>query len=343
VIPATAREVQLVARPDGVPDERALRVVEAPVRAPADGQFTVRNVLWGVDPWQRVYMTETRAANRDAFALGRALPGDAVGRVVASRHPEFAVGDWVAHRRGWREYQTLDHRGALRVDPRRAPVSTALGVLGLAGFTGWYGMRELGRPQPGETVYVSSAAGTVGSLAAQLAAQAGAHVVASAGSAAKLDWLRTLGLSDVFDHTAAPVADNVARCAPGGLDLYFDNVGGDHLEAALDAMREHGRVLVCGGVSGYNDPALAAGPRNLHVVYQRSLRLIGFRQGDRPDLFERFADEVAHAIAAGRIGYREHVLDGVDAAPRAFVELFEARPIGTLLVRVAHDDQEETA
>ncbi len=339
----TGREVRLVRRPEGVPDERSLAIVQAPVRAPADGQFLVRNVLLGVDPYQRVYMTAARAGNRKPYALDRPLPGDALGRVVDSRHPGFAPGDWVAHRLGWRDYVTLDERGVLRVDPARAPVSTALGVLGLAGFTAWYGMARLGEPRSGEVVYVSSAAGTVGSLAGQLAALAGARVIGSAGTPAKRAWLREIGFDADFDYAAAPVAEQLAELAPEGLHLAFENVGGEQLEATIGAMRRTGRILVCGGVSAYNADVPVPGPTNLHLVYQRSLRLIGFTQGDRPDLLETFADEVSALVRDGRIAYREHVLDGMEQAPRAFVELFEGRPLGRLLIRIADDIEEEPA
>lgn len=335
----TGREVRLVARPEGVPDEQSLEVVEAPVREPGEGEVLVRNALLGVDPYQRVYMDERRSANRRPYALGKALPGDALGRVVASRNPDLPEGTWVAHRLGWREYATMTPRAVLlRVDPDEAPLSTALGVLGLAGFTGWYGMRHLGRPQPGETVYVSSAAGTVGSLAGQLAALAGAQVIGSAGTAGKREWLREIGFAEAFDHAERPVSESLQELAPEGLHLCFENVGGDHLEAAIGAMRPAGRVLVCGSVSTYNVAEPVPGPRNLHLVFQRSLTLEGFTQGDRLDLMGAFRSEVAAHVRAGRIAYRERILPGIEQAPRAFVELFEARPSGRLLIAI--DDEE---
>jgi NADPH-dependent curcumin reductase CurA len=225
-----------------------------------------------------------------------------------------------------------------RLDPEAAPVSTALGVLGMPGFTAWYGLFVLGRPQEGETVLVSGAAGAVGSAAGQMAAIAGCRVVGSAGSAEKLAWLRELGFDGVFNYREQSPREALAELAPDGIDIYFDNVGGDHLEAAIGALRTHGRVVACGSISRYNDAEPSPGPRNMFLVVTKRLRIEGFIIRDHYDRFGEFVTEASEWVRDGRLRYRETVVDGIENAPKAFLGLLRGENIGKMLVKVGPDD-----
>jgi NADPH-dependent curcumin reductase CurA len=216
-------------------------------------------------------------------------------------------------------------------------VSTALGVLGMPGFTAWWGLREIGQPQAGETVFVSAAAGAVGSAAGQLATLAGCRVVGSAGAPDKLDWLRELGFDAVFSYRDGPVPELLREAAPDGIDVYFDNVGGDHLEAAIGALRTYGRVVACGAISRYNDLEAAPGPRNLFMLFTKRLTVRGFIISDHYDRYEEFLGEVGPLVRDGRLRYRETVVDGIDDAPRAFIGLLQGENVGKMLVRVGPD------
>ena len=287
-----SREIRLVARPRGFPDEDLFEVAEAPIPDPAEGQVLIRNAYFSVDPYMRPRMNDVRSYVAP-FTLGEAMTGGAVGRVAASRNSRYAEGDWVLHQLGWREWALSDGAALRRLDPDAAPVSTSLGVLGMPGFTAWYGIFALGRPQEGETVLVSGAAGAVGSAAGQMAALAGCRVIGSAGSEEKLAWLRELGFDGVFNYREQKAREALAELAPDGIDIYFDNVGGDHLEAAIGSLRTHGRVVACGSISRYNDAEPAAGPRNMFMVVTKRIRIEGFIITDHYERFGEFAGEAA--------------------------------------------------
>jgi hypothetical protein len=328
-----SREIRLVARPDGIPDESLFELAEAPIPDPGDGQLLVRNAYLSVDPYMRPRMNDVRSYVAP-YTLGEAITGGAVGRVMVSRNPSFSDGDWVVHDLGWREWALSSGRGVRTIDPARAPVSTALGVLGMPGFTAYHGLFEIGRPEEGETVFVSGAAGAVGSAAGQMAKIAGCRVVGSAGSAEKLGWLEELGFDAVFDYREQPVREALAEAAPDGIDVYFDNVGGDHLEAALDALRPHGRIVACGSISRYNDAAPVAGPRNLFLVVTKRLRMQGYIIRDHYERFPEFLALAQPWVRGGRLRYRETVIEGIENAPRAFLGLLRGENIGKMLVKV---------
>jgi NADPH-dependent curcumin reductase CurA len=332
-----SREIRLVARPRGFPDEELFEVAEAPIPDPAEGQVLIRNAFFSVDPYMRPRMNDVRSYVAP-FTLGEAMTGGAVGRVAASRNERYAEGDWVLHYLGWREWALTDGAAVRRLDPEAAPVSTALGVLGMPGFTAWYGLSVLGRPQEGETVLVSGAAGAVGSAAGQMAAIAGCRVVGSAGSAEKLAWLRELGFDGVFNYREQSPREALAELAPDGIDIYFDNVGGDHLEAAIGALRTHGRVVACGSISRYNDAEPSPGPRNMFLVVTKRLRIEGFIIRDHYDRFGEFVAEASEWVRDGRLRYRETVVDGIENAPKAFLGLLRGENIGKMLVKVGPDD-----
>jgi NADPH-dependent curcumin reductase CurA len=332
-----SREIRLVARPRGFPEEELFEVAETPIPDPAEGQVLVRNAYFSVDPYMRPRMNDVRSYVAP-FTLGEAMTGGAVGRVAASRDERYAEGDWVLHYLGWREWALADGTALWRLDPEAAPVTTALGVLGMPGFTAWYGTFAVGLPQEGETVLVSGAAGAVGSAAGQMAAIAGCRVLGSAGSAEKLAWLRELGFDGVFDYREQSPREALAELAPDGIDIYFDNVGGDQLEAAIGALRTRGRVVACGSISRYNDAQPAPGPRNMFLVVTKRLRIEGFIIRDHYDRFGEFVGEAAEWVRDGRLRYRETVVEGIENAPKAFLGLLRGENIGKMLVKVGPAD-----
>lgn len=333
MVSITSREIRLVARPQGVPDEGLFELADVTLPDPAEGQVLIRNAYLSVDPYMRGRMSDRRSYV-SPFALGEAMTGGAVGRVTASRNADWPDGTWVLHSLGWREWALSDGRGLMPVDESLAPVSTALGVLGMPGFTAWYGLTELGQPRPGETVFVSAAAGAVGSVVGQVARLLGCHVIGSAGAPEKIAWLRELGFDAAFSYRDTPVAESLREMAPDGIDIYFDNVGGDHLEAAIGAMRPHGRIVACGAISRYNDTEPQPGPRNLFMLFTKRLTARGFIISDHYDRVGDFVAAMAPWVRNGDVQYRETIVEGIENAPRAFLGLLGGENTGKMLVRV---------
>jgi NADPH-dependent curcumin reductase CurA len=331
------REIRLVARPQGFPDESLFEVAETAIPDPADGQVLIRNAYFSVDPYMRPRMNDVRSYVAP-FTLGEAMTGGAVGRVAVSRNSRYAEGDWVLHQLGWREWSLSDGKGLRRLDPAGAPVSTALGVLGMPGFTAWYGLFVLGEPKEGETVFVSGAAGAVGSAAGQMARIAGCRVIGSAGSPEKLAWLGELGFDAVFDYKEQRPYKALGELAPDGIGVYFDNVGGEQLEAAIGALNDYGRIVACGSVSRYNDASPAPGPRNMFMVVTKRLRMQGYIISDHFDRFGEFARQAAEWVRDDRLRYRETIVEGIENAPRAFLGLLRGENIGKMLVKVGPDE-----
>ena len=340
------REVQPVAHPRDELRPDHFHVVAVPVREPGPGEVLVRNTWTSVDPGLRVRL---RATGPDgyfaAFPLRAAMDGImTVGVVVASRADGFAPGDTVWHAAGWRDYAVvranepaLGGLGTLtRLDTALAPARWYLGPLGGMGLTAYAGLLAAAELRGGDVVWVSAAAGAVGSLAAQLAKLRGHSVIGSAGSAAKVAYLRDeLGLDAAFDHRAAPVAASLRAAAPDGIDVYFDSVGGAHLEAALGALRRGGRVALCGAVSEYERPSGAPGPRNLFQAIAHGLTLRGFRGSAHMDRMAEMQREVAGLIRDGRLRHRESIVEGLEQAPQALARVLAGATIGKTLVRIA--------
>jgi NADPH-dependent curcumin reductase CurA len=327
------RQVQLVSRPVGWPKPDDFRLVEAAVPEPSDGQVLVRNQLISVDPYMRGRMNDVRSYT-PPYQLNAPLEGGAVGEVIASRSPDRAVGDVVLHRAGWRDHAALDAARTRRIDVTAVPASAYLGALGGTGFTAWVGMTEIAVLRPGETVFVSGAAGAVGSIAGQVAMLRGAaRVVGSAGSEAKVAWLRELGFDAAFDYHQRPVRQRLKEAAPDGIDVYFDNVGGEQLEAAIAALNVFGRVALCGAISAYNAAEPPPGPRNLGLAVGKQLTLRGFIVTSYGHLRERFDEEMAGWLREGKIRYRETVVDGLEHAVEAFLGMLRGENTGKMLVR----------
>lgn len=321
------------------------RLVEAPVGEPADGEVLVRNTWTSVDPGLRLRLREAEPNGYfAAFALGCAMDGImTVGEVVESRAAGFAAGDTVWHALGWRDYAVvkaaapaLAGLGTLtRLDPDLAPPQSYLGPLGGAGLTAYAGLLEAASLRDGDIVWISAAAGAVGSLAAQLAKLRGHFVIGSAGSDEKVAYLRDeLGLDAAFNHRAGPVAELLAWAAPDGIDVYFDSVGGEHLEAALGALRRDGRVAMCGAIAQYDRAEAPPGPRNLFQATANELSLRGFRGSGYVHLMDEMQREVASLLSDGKLRYRESIIDGLERAPEALVRVLAGETIGKTLVRI---------
>ena len=323
-----SRAVALRARPEGEPKESDFEVRDEPDQEPGDGEVLVRNVFVSVDPYMRSRMSGMRTYVAP-YAVGDTVDGGAVGRVVTSRFDGLAEGDWVFSTLGWREGGVVRGEHARRLDPELAPPSTALGVLGMPGLTAWIGLVDIGRVTSGETIYVSGAAGAVGSTAVQIAQVKGLGVIGSAGSPEKVEWLRSLGV-EAFDYRETRVRDALRD----GIDVCFDNVGGDQLEAAISALRPFGRVVACGAISRYNDERPEPGPRNLSLVVTNRLRIEGFIVLDHFARLRDFLAEVGPWVRDGSLQYRETIVDGLENLPAAFAGLFRGDNVGKMLVRV---------
>lgn len=329
------REIRLVSRPTGWPTHDNFDLVDVPLPQPREGQVLVRNTYMSVDPYMRGRMNDVRSYV-PPYELGRALDGGAVGEVVASDAAGLSVGDTVVHQLGWREHAVLDERNVRRVDTALAPASAYLGVLGMPGLTAYTGLTRIGELREGDTVFVSGAAGAVGSIVGQLARKLGAaYVVGSAGSPEKVSYLvDELGFDAAFDYHDGRVDRQLRQVAPAGVDLYFDNVGGDHLEAAIGSMKDFGRLALCGAISSYNATEAPAGPRNMWLAVSRRLRMQGFIVTDHQDLAKEYAVRAAGWLADGSLRYRETVVDGLDHAVDAFLDLHRGANLGKMLVRL---------
>ncbi|ATO17274.1 NADP-dependent oxidoreductase [Micromonospora sp. WMMA2032] len=328
------REIHLASRPQGWPTADNFRLVTTEVPTPGPGQVVVRNQFMSVDPYMRGRMNDVKSYV-PPFALDAPLDGGAIGEVVAGEAEGVKPGDVVLHGFGWREYALVDARAVRRVDPGLAPVSAYLSVLGMTGLTAYAGLLDVAAMKPGETVFVSGAAGAVGSMVGQIAKLRGAgRVIGSAGSRAKVERLTALGFDAAFDYHDGPVYEQLKAAAPDGVDVYFDNVGGDHLEAAIGAMNLHGRAAICGMIAQYNATEPPAAPRNLALVIGKRLTLRGFLVGDHGHLREQFVQEMAGWLREGRLSYDETVVDGIEQAPEAFLGLLRGENLGKMLVRL---------
>ncbi len=335
-VPATAGEWHLQARPDGWPVPADFAFVQAPVRRPEAGEILVRNAFLSVDPYMRGRMNDVKSY-APPYRLGEPMTGGAVGYVVASAAEGIEVGDAVLHGEGWREYATLPAAHAVKVDAELAPLSYYLGVLGMPGLTAYAGLLAVGALKKGEAVFVSGAAGAVGSLVGQIARLKGAsRVVGSAGSAEKVGkLLDDYGFDAAFNYKDGPVREQLAEAAPEGIDVYFDNVGGEHLEAAIGALNVHGRAVLCGAIAQYNDTSAPAGPRNLVLAIGKRLRLEGMLVGDHAALQPQFVAEVAGWLKDGSLAYDETVVDGLENTVEAFLGLLRGENTGKMVVRLA--------
>jgi len=324
--------------PQGVPSLDCFSIAEAPVPTPESGEVLIKTYWFSVDPYMRGRMSGVRTYV-EPFRVGEPLDGASAGRVIASAHPGYAEGDWVVSSSSgaWRELYLSDGTGLVKVRDDSLPVQTYLGVLGVPGFTAYAGLLRHGRPETGDTVFVSGAAGAVGSVVCQIARIKGCRVVASAGSAAKIDWLKNgLGVDEAFDyHESDNLKKTVRALCPDGIDVYFDNVGGAHLEAAIEVANPFARFAICGMIQDYNNTRPVPGPDNMTHIIGKRLKISGFIILDESDLYPEFVQQMGGWIRSGDIQWRETVIDGLENAPDAFLGLFRGDNIGKMLVRLA--------
>ncbi len=329
----TSREIRLASRPEGEPQPSNFELAETDVRSPGEGEIVVRNTFMSVDPYMRGRMKDVKSYT-PPWQLGKPLDGAAIGEVVESKADNIAEGDVVVHPLGWREVSVLPAKHALKVRaPEGIPESAFLGVLGMPGLTAYVGLLDIAELRDGDVVFVSGAAGAVGSLAGQIAKLKGHTVIGSAGAPEKVAWLKDeLGFDAAFDYHDGKVSKLLREAAPDGIDVYFDNVGGEHFAAAITALHQNGRAALCGAISSYNDDSAA--PFQLMQAIGKRLTLRGFIITDHNDRRQAFIDEVGPWVRDGRVQFRETIVaGGVEAAPHAFIDLLRGANTGKMLVR----------
>jgi NADPH-dependent curcumin reductase CurA len=328
-----SREIHLVSRPKGMPTAENFALVETDLEALGDQQVLVRNLYLSVDPYMRGRMNDGKSYV-PSFDLGKVMDGGAVGEVVESRTEAFKVGDLVTSNYGWREYVMADPATLYRVGGDRQLPSVYLGALGMTGMTAWAGL-NLVEVKAGDVVFISGAAGAVGSIAGQLAKLRGCRVIGAAGSAEKVNFLRDdCGFDVAFDYKAGPILEQLNKAAPDGINVYFDNVGGKMLEAALSTLRPHGRIVACGSISGYNDLQPQPGPNNLFNMIGKRLTMKGMIVGDWLGQQVEFEQTVGGYFDAGKLKSQETVVVGIEQAVAAFIGLFEGKNTGKMLVKL---------
>ena len=332
------RQVVLRSRPRGEPRPSDFELAEAPVPAPGEGEILCRTIYLSLDPYMRGRMDEGRSYTGGMNpALGSVMVGGTVSEVIASRNPAFPEGSFVLGANGWQAYALSRGAGLRTLDPRQAALSTALGVLGMPGMTAYVGLLDIGRPKPGETVVVSAAAGAVGSVVGQLARLKGCRAVGVAGSDEKRAYVvNELGFDACVNYKSGALRPALREACPNGIDVYFDNVGGDVLAAALTLINLRARLPLCGLISQYSAIEPPAGPNLRPVLTNRAL-IQGFIVSDHMDRLADFLDECTRWFRDGKLRYREDVVSGLERAPEAFIGLLRGQNFGKLLVKVGED------
>lgn len=339
------REIHLISRPKGIPTSANFALISNELPALAEGEVLVENQMMSVDPYMRGRMDDTDSYI-PPFPLGAPMEGDAVGRVVESRHPNFMAGDTVRHFSGWRTHSILNGNKRhdiigmpelSKIDTRQVPASAYLGILGMPGRTAYAGLVHVANIQAGETVYVSGAAGAVGSAACQIAKLKGCRVIGSAGSDKKVKWLLDeMGIDGAINYkTAGNIEQAIAFHCPDGIDVYFENVGGEQLDAVLKLMNTFGRIALCGLISAYNDMDGTDGPKNFAQILIKSLSVRGFIETEFIDQAPEYEQQMSQWITEGKVHWQETVLEGIDQAPEAMIGLFTGANTGKMLVRLS--------
>jgi len=329
-----SREIRLASRPAGIPTAANFSHEQTELEPLPDQQVLVRNLFMSVDPYMRGRMNDKKSYV-PPFVLGKPLEGGAVGEVIESRAREFKPGDVVTSNFGWREYFVASPKELHPVSREMEPLSVYLGALGMMGMTAWAGL-NLVEVKAGEVIFISGAAGAVGNVAGQLAKLRGCQVLGSAGSMEKVRFLRDdCGFDIAFDYKTGPVLEQLNLEAPDGIDVYFDNVGGETLEAALSALRVHGRIIACGSISGYNDEKPRPGPSNLFNMTTKRLTMKGMIVRDWLDRQGEFEKEVGGHLRTGKLKNQETVVEGLDQAEGAFIGLFEGKNFGKMVVKLS--------
>ncbi len=334
------RRITLTARPRGLPTQTDFRLETQPVPEPADGQVLLRTCFLSLDPYMRNLLDEVGPGYAPPVGLGQTMVGGTVSRVAASRNPRFQVGQMVLANAGWQDYALSDGADLMPLGAMARP-SLALGGLGMPGFTAYVGLLDIGQPRVGETVVVAAATGAVGSVVGQLAKLKGARVVGIAGGAQKCRHaVEDLGLDACVDHREPGLKERLAAACPDGIDVYFENVGGDVLDAVLPLLNPHARIPVCGFIAHYNDAPFPPGPDRrpalLATVLQKRVRMQGFIILDHyAERFAAFQREMSQWVSEGRVTLLEHVVEGLEQAPSALAGLLQGHNLGKVVVRVA--------
>jgi NADPH-dependent curcumin reductase len=328
------RQILLKSRPQGAPGLDNFELTETAIPEPGDGELLMRTRYLSLDPYMRGRMSAAKSYAKPA-AVGAPMVGGTVGEVVTSRHPNYAAGDIVLGYGGWQDYALSSGAGLRKLDPAAAPVSTALGVLGMPGMTAYVGLTEIGQPKPGETVVVAAASGAVGSVVGQIAKIKGCRAVGIAGGAEKCRFVADeLGFDACVDHRAPDFAQQLEAACPQGIDVYFENVGGAVQQTVWPLLNDFARIPVCGLIAQYNATTPLPGP-DMFSVLRKRLLLRGFIVSDFAAKQGDFLRDVGEWVRSGRIKYREDVVDGLEQAPAAFLGLLQGKNFGKLLVRVS--------
>ena len=331
----TVREIRLKSRPSGLPTHDNFDTVSVELRDPGAGEVQVQNLWMTVDPYMRGRMNDVQSYSAP-FELGKALDGGAVGQVVASNDPGFKVGDLVQSGFGWREGFTASAKAVQKLDPRGLPPQTFLGAAGMPGLTAYAGLLRIAALKDGDVVFVSGGAGAVGSMVCQIAKAKGHRVIASAGGADKVAFLKSIGVDHAIDYKAEKdLIAAVLAGAPDGIDVYFDNVGGAHLEAALATAKLFARFAICGMISIYNATRPEPGPSNLAQLIGKNIRMEGFIVSHHWDMMPAFLDDLSRWVKEGKVTWKETVFEGIEKAPDAFMGLFRGENLGKMLVKLA--------
>jgi NADPH-dependent curcumin reductase CurA len=332
------RRIVLAARPIGLPKPTDFRLEEAPIPSPGPNEVLVAVRYLSLDPYMRGRMNDAKSYARPT-ALGEVMEGGTVGTVLRSNHDGYREGDWVLSYSGWQTHGIAGADELRKLDPAAVPVTTALGVLGMPGFTAYSGLLTIGDPKPGETVAVAAATGPVGSAVGQIAKLKGARAVGIAGGAAKVAYLKELGFDAALDHGAPDFAPQLAAACPKGIDVYFENVGGAVWDAVFPLLNDFARIPVCGLIAHYNDNGPFPGPDRFPLVMRQVLskrfRIQGFIQRDFAEQRPAFYRDMAQWIREGRLKYREDLVEGLEQAPEAFIGMLRGRNFGKLIVQVA--------
>ena len=330
------RQIRLKSRPAGAPTTDNFEFADAPMPVAGDGQVLRRTIYLSLDPYMRGRMSDAKSYAA-AVEIGGVMGGHTVSQVVESTHPSFRAGDFVAGYDGWQAYGVSSGKDLRTLDPKLAPISTAIGVLGMPGMTAFVGLMDIGKPKPGETVVVSAASGAVGAVVGQLAKIHGCRAVGVAGSAEKCRYVvEELGFDACVNYKTDDLVPALKAACPNGVDVYFENVGGAVFAAILRVLNTGARIPLCGLISEYNATGNASGP-NLRPLLVHRATIQGFIVSDHNDRAPAFAQAVGPLVASGRIKFREDIVDGLDAAPQAFIGLLEGRNFGKLMVRVSPD------
>jgi len=330
---ATSKRIVLASRPQGAVTPENFRVEEAPLGEPGEGEVLVRNEWLSLDPYMRGRMSDAKSYVK-GVDIGEVMVGQTVGEVVQSRHPGFRAGDKVLASLGWQSHGVAKGKDLRMIDTSRVPPSYYLGILGMPGLTAWFGLLEIGKPKPGETLVVSAASGAVGSVVGQLGKAKGMRVVGIAGGREKCDYaVRELGFDACVDYKAGRLHDDLREACPKGVDVDFENVGGEILDTVLRQMNPFGRVVVCGLISEYN-ATQPYGYKALRSILVNRIRMQGMIVFDWKERYEEALADLASRVGAGQLKYRESIVEGLENAPRGLIELLAGKNFGKQLVKL---------